>query len=506
MRTESADIAIVGSGFGGSLLAMALRRQGLSVVLLERGRHPRFVIGESTTPLANVLLEQFADRYDLPRVRALSKWGTWQAVHPQLGCGLKRGFTFVWDDTDLLVAASPRDEVADTHWYRPDVDWWLVREAQQLGVTYCDHALINHVQVSDAGASLTGPGLKVHARYLVDATGPRGFLHHALNLSETSPQWLPPTQALYAHFTGVDRWEAVDHAGSGSPFPPDDAALHQVFPGGWMWVLRFNNGITSAGVAVTGELADELRLSEGAAAWPRLLAKVPRLARQFAGATPVTPFVYTPQVAFRTPDVFGPGWVRLSSAVGVIDPLLSTGIPLTLLGVERLSALLGRGLDQSELASGLVTYAAQTQDELDATERLVAGLYASFGDPATFKRLALMYFAAASFAETVQRLGTPEKAGGFLLRGRADFREALERVTDTARQGITSAGRGAWMAEVSQAIAPIDVGGWLRADRGHRFPVDLNDLRGATERLGTTPDALEAMIRSSGLGATGVSS
>jgi len=499
------DVAIVGSGFGGSLLAMALRRQGLSVVLLERGRHPRFVIGESTTPLANVLLEQFADRYDLPRVRALSKWGTWQATHPDLGCGLKRGFTFVWGDTDLLVAASPRDEVADTHWYRPDVDWWLVREAQDLGVTYRDHVQIDHVDVSDAGAVLTGPGLEVQARLLVDATGPRGFLHHSLHLDETTPQWLPSTQALYAHFTGVGRW-AADGAAGDAPFPPDDAALHHVFPDGWMWVLRFNNGITSAGVAVTDALAAELRLAEGAAAWPRVLAHVPRLARQFGGATPSTPFVYTPRVAFRSPQVFGPGWVRVSSAVGVIDPLLSTGIPLTLLGVDRLATLLGRGLNHPGFPEGLAEYAARTQDELDATERLVSGLYATFDDPLLFKRLALMYFAAASFSETVQRLGTAEKAGGFLLRGRPDFRVVLDRATDSARRGVRGADRAAWMAETAGAIAPIDVGGWLRADRGDRFPVDLRDLREATARLETTPDALEAMIRASGLGATGVSS
>jgi hypothetical protein len=61
------DLAIVGSGFGGSLLAMIARRLGRSVVLLERGRHPRFAIGESSTPLANLLLEEMAIRYETAR-------------------------------------------------------------------------------------------------------------------------------------------------------------------------------------------------------------------------------------------------------------------------------------------------------------------------------------------------------------------------------------------------------------------------------------------------------
>ncbi|PYK59479.1 MAG: FAD-dependent oxidoreductase, partial [Verrucomicrobia bacterium] len=128
------DIAVVGSGFGGSLMAMIARRLGRSVILLERGRHPRFVIGESSTPLANLLLEELARRYELPRLLPLTKWGTWQKVYPHLGCGLKRGFTFYHHQfgqpfaadpkrrDQLLVAASPRDEIADTHWYRPDFD------------------------------------------------------------------------------------------------------------------------------------------------------------------------------------------------------------------------------------------------------------------------------------------------------------------------------------------------------------------------------------------------
>jgi len=73
---------------------MAARRLGLSVVMIERGRHPRFVIGESTTPLTNLLLEEICDEFQMPEIRSLSKWGTWQDAHPGIPCGLKRGFTF----------------------------------------------------------------------------------------------------------------------------------------------------------------------------------------------------------------------------------------------------------------------------------------------------------------------------------------------------------------------------------------------------------------------------
>src|ERR1044071_4524797 len=162
------DIAVVGSGFGGSLMAMIARRLGFEVTLLERRRHPRFAIGESSTPLANLLLEELARRYDLPRLLPLAKWGSWQTTYPQIACGLKRGFTFYHhsferaflNDSErrhqLLVAASPRDEIADTHWYRAEFDHFLVREAQALGVEYLDQTKLEISRFNGQSVTLDG--------------------------------------------------------------------------------------------------------------------------------------------------------------------------------------------------------------------------------------------------------------------------------------------------------------------------------------------------------------
>ncbi|HUZ94853.1 MAG TPA: FAD-dependent oxidoreductase, partial [Edaphobacter sp.] len=101
------DIAVVGSGFAGSLIAMIARRSGHSVVLLEKDKHPRFAIGESSTPLSNLILEDIATRYDLPRISPLSKWGTWQESYPKIACGMKRGFTFYHHDLGHPHTADP---------------------------------------------------------------------------------------------------------------------------------------------------------------------------------------------------------------------------------------------------------------------------------------------------------------------------------------------------------------------------------------------------------------
>src|SRR4051812_40532263 len=85
---------------------MIARRLGLRVALLERGRHPRFAIGESASPLAGAILEDLADRYDLPRIRPLSAYGTWKREYPGIVCGLKRGFSYFRHSPGARFAAA----------------------------------------------------------------------------------------------------------------------------------------------------------------------------------------------------------------------------------------------------------------------------------------------------------------------------------------------------------------------------------------------------------------
>jgi len=531
--TRDVDIAIVGSGFSGSLLAMIARRLGRTVVLLERQRHPRFAIGESSTPLASLLLEEIARQYDLPRLLPFGKYGTWRRAYPDVGCGLKRGFSFFRHEagtpfaTDpargnqLLVAASPHDEIGDVHWYRPDFDHFLVREAVALGAEYFDETEITAFASNADGAHLTGvrrptahgaaatgahaaqavtEQLSVGARLVVDATGPRGFLHRHLALGERTAPGLPPTQTLFTHFTGVRRFaEVAPAAFAGTPpYAPDAAAVHHVFDGGWIWVLRFDNGITSAGIAATESIAGELRLHEGAPAWERLMARFPSVGEQFSDAMPTREFTWWPRLSFFSDTIAGDGWVALPSAAGVVDPLLSTGFPLTLLGVQRVATAIADGWDTPRLAQSLRQYAARTANELETTSRLVGALYDAFGDWERFTSLAFLYFAAASFAESARRLGNTALAGdAFLLGAQGTFapalRNCLQLAAELAGQPSPSR-RSALLDAIAHAIEPVNVAGLARPARRNWYPVEAADLLDGAGKLGASASDVVAML------------
>jgi FADH2 O2-dependent halogenase len=513
------DLAIVGSGFGGSILSMIARRLGLRVVLLERGRHPRFAIGESASPLAGILIEQLADRYELPRLRPLSAFGTWQRSYPDVGCGLKRGFTYFKHEdgqryrtrpdrsNQLLVAASPNDELSDTHWLRADVDHFLVREAVALGVEHLDQVRLDTIEWRADGTprlrgARAGQPVQFDARMVVDASGPRGFLSRALGIADRGFASYPGTQALFSHFTNVPRCEELPdfNADLGSaPYPVDDAALHHVFDGGWMWVLRFGNGVTSAGIAVTDALAAELGLADGEPAWRRFLARSPSIAEQFGEATAIREFTWMPRMAYRAAEAAGPGWAMLPSAAGFVDPLFSTGIPLTLIGIERLATLLegaapgrpaGPPLRAANHQLPTTNYASATLADIDHTAAFVGGCYAAFPRFEAFTSYSMFYFAAASYAEMARRIDGARRPSRFLCADR--FGADTLRLSPSSQSD--SVGEAEYRAAVAAAIEPLNIAGLCDANKRNWYAVDLEDAVRGAGKLGVTPAAVKRAL------------
>ncbi len=512
---------------------MIARKLGRSVMLLERGTHPRFAIGESSTPLANLLIEELSARYDLPQLRPFSKFGTWREAHPDMAVGLKRGFTFYHHEfghpfvedaahgRELLVAASPNDHIADTHWYRPDFDAFLVGEARKLGVTYLDEVELWGVDAEPKRPVLQGrhrgEPLEIHAQFIIDASGQRGFLHRALELPEVPFKELPATQGIWSHFTGVKRWDELHRgreggaAGEGAsptttgeasvapPYPVDDAAVHHVFDGGWIWMLRFNNGVTSAGAALEKALANELRATDPAAAWERLLNRLPSVREQFAEAKAEMPFVHAKQLSFMSGCSAGPSWALLPSAAGFIDPLLSTGFAVTLLGIERLARILETKWERDGFAEELCQYSMQTTVELVTTGRLIAALYATMHDFEVFRALTQLYFAAASFTESARRLGRPELAGGtFLLGEHPLFGPGMRACVDAALRRPEGAARARLLAKIQQTIDPVNVAGLSRPERRHWYPALAEDLYAGAAKLEATQEEIAAMLKRCG--------
>lgn len=525
--TERFEVAVVGSGFAGSILARALAKEGRRVVLLERGRHPRFALGESSTPLAAIALERLAERYGLPDLRALAAYGRWLRELPEVGRGLKRGFTFLGhrkgrrpgaDPAEsgagrLLVAASPSDEVADSHWLRAQVDAHLAARAAAEGVEYRDGVELETAFEEGDGMRLAGRRggrpFEVRAGFVVDASGAGRFLGRHLPIPEAPAGARVGTSLLYGHFEGAPPLaEVVPEAGPPGPYPDERAAVHHLLDEGWMYALRFDSGLLSAGIELPGQpgSAPAEAAADPEAVFRRIASHYPALAAQLAPARAVAPVRFVPRLQYRLTRAAGPRWLLLPGAFAATGPLYSTGIAWSLVAVERAARMLERGgpPEPAELAR----YDGLLAREADRIDRLVAGgLRAALdarGRFGLFAAWCCLYFAAAGFSEASQRLLDRDetRAGPWCYEpflGAGD--PLLERVLPEAERRLEvaladpgpradAAFRG-WMV---RAIAPRDLVGFDLPGRGGLHPVDLDLLVARAHLLGLGPGAVRSAL------------
>ncbi len=67
MGASDYDVIVAGSGPAGSTAATLLAQQGHKVLIIERGRHPRFHIGESMLPLSTPVFDRLGIEWDKKR-------------------------------------------------------------------------------------------------------------------------------------------------------------------------------------------------------------------------------------------------------------------------------------------------------------------------------------------------------------------------------------------------------------------------------------------------------
>ncbi len=524
-------VVIVGSGFAGSILARVARAAGHDVTLVERGRHPRFALGESSTPLAAIALERLAARYGLADLHALAAYGRWKVRLPDVRCGLKRGFTFYRhrrgqpfrnDETNanrLLVAASPDDAVADAHWLREDVDAFLFRQAAAEGAHCIDRTHLDTLERRRGRVVLGGAGprgsVRLAADLVVDASGPDGFLARRLELDTALPSAALHTRLVYGHFRGVQplrRTAGATAAFADGPYPDEKAAVHHLLDDGWMYELTFDHGVVSAGFVIEGTAATRsIANRPPAEAFAALARRYPTLAARYGAAERVRPVATIPRLQRRLTRAAGGDWALLPHVFQFWSPLFSTGIAWSLLGVERLGLLLedadsSRTAERPRLASGLERYAALLRMEADHLRRLIEPAYRCRRDFDAFDAYVQAYFAAASYSETLQRLraAPPETGGHWAWSG-------FLGATDPVLQGIFA--ESARLAEkrhseplpdqrplespidaMRRLIAPRNLAGLADASRRRLYPADVETLVAASGVVGLPPREVRARL------------
>jgi tetracycline 7-halogenase / FADH2 O2-dependent halogenase len=385
------DVAIIGSGISGAMLAAILAKHGVKVVVLDAGTHPRFAVGESMVPESAILAELLAQRYGIPE---LAYPGDIEQINQHIGssaAGIKLAFSFAWNgfrtEHNIADTVSTPVLMPEAHLFRQDVDAYYIALAARFGAVIRQQARIQTVDFRQEGVTLSlADGQQLCARFVVDAAGYRAPLADALGLRDGARPMQVNTRSMFTHMVGVDGYEdAIAPVEThGAPTALSQTTLHHMFDCGWLWIIPFDNQPFSTNPLCSVGLQFDIdkhgpATRDPEAEFQQFLSDHPSVARHFKKAARVREWTVAPRLNYTSRETVGDRYCLLGHACGFVDPLFSRGLVITFESLVRLAPALLESVRtdvwRRENFSSLERYSLEV---VRAADRLVANSYTAF--------------------------------------------------------------------------------------------------------------------------------
>lgn len=394
MNQQTYDVAILGAGIAGSTLAAILARQGFRVLLLEKGSHPRFAVGEAMQPQSSMLLWILGERFDVPELQHLS---CTQKIlrHVTRNVGVKKTFGFLYHDEGQpqdpnkghLLVPPPTPLASESHLFRADIDHYVVKAAIKYGTDYRERTDVVDFELNDDGVVLrTSTGEVFHARYLCDGTGHKSLVAERMGLRPQVPPLRTQSRTIFTHMRGFQRYDDImaPHERPGLTRGYYEGTLHHVIDGGWFWIIRFDNvpgsesDLTSVGLTLDMRKYPQRGIPPEQEFW-EVVNRYPSIARHLQGAEVTRPWVGTGRLQFTATDSVGKRFFLLSHAHGFIDALYSRGMINTFETIHAFAPRLIQALKDDDFDPARFEYPRRLQDAMLAdNDRMVHNSFRSF--------------------------------------------------------------------------------------------------------------------------------
>ena len=417
--TQKYDAIIAGTGIYGTSLGAILARKGARVLMIERGRHPRFALGEALLPQSAIWPFVLGARFELPELGHLSHADR-IVDHITGTCGLKHSIGFAWHGTDTPVEPTHVHQLipphmpfySESHLYRKDVDQFLLKAACQHGCEYVDETSITAVEWDDDAVTVSAGDAHWSAEVFIDATGRNSLLANKQGYRDAVPRARTHSRCIFAHVEGlppIDGWLQADSEGRRL----HDGTFHHMFEGGWLWVIPFDNFHRSTSpLASIGLMLDPRVHPEDPSLSPEeefraLVSRFPTIQAQLNGIKAVHPFTRTGRLQYTASTSVGHRHILAPSTYGFVDPIYSNGLVHSFESVYRVAShlLSGLGLDDSGgprsdfSAASLASIDALHKAQWADADRMASTAYAAMRNPHTWGAWTQVWLAQVLFSD-----------------------------------------------------------------------------------------------------------
>ena len=326
---QTCDVVVIGGGPAGSVAATALAQKGWQVVLLEKQRHPRYVVGESLIPDFWKYLDQIGATQKILAEGFIAKGGgmvNWQ--------GQPKAHTF--KDFGYTRPAM--------HVERDRFDEILLRHAESQGVQVFEECNVLQVDLPVALSAEKAVQVKyrdlntqlegaITCHYVVDASGQNAVIGRQLGLRHFDDAFR--FMSVWGYFTG-GKYLSIDGVAHEHreirTTPPVTyvTSLDGVGDKGWCWYIALRDNI-SVGLVFPNETMKDLK--EADESWEAYLVRrttsTPVVRELLTNATFCPGSVrVTRDYSYQSSQLAGPGYYLIGDAAGFVDPIFSVGIVL----------------------------------------------------------------------------------------------------------------------------------------------------------------------------------
>lgn len=394
-RSNQFDVAIIGAGIAGSMLATILTHEGARVLVIDADTHPRFVIGESTVRHTLRMVRLMAEKYG---IEELHHMGTGNNIrkHVTSACGEKRNFGFIYHregqtqnprEANQMVIP-PFREGYEAHLFRQDIDAYLYQAALHYGTVGLQNTRVTEVDIDEWGVTLkTDKGDTYTANYIVDAAGFRSPLSQKFGLRDDPPRARTHSRGLFTHMIDVKDYDELMGNVHGQPEKWYNGTCHHIFDGGWLWVIPFNNHPDSTNPLVSvGWQLDSRRFPKPTnmtpqQEWDMWMDRFPSIKMQFVDAKVVRPWVSTGRIQYSAKTTVGDRWALLSHSAGFIDALYSRGLANAMEALNALASLLLDAIKDDDYRGERFQYLNELQENnVKHSDLMVWASYVSWRD------------------------------------------------------------------------------------------------------------------------------